>query len=221
MNEELKFFLKNNNIYIVDEKDLCKRRRNPKIYIDSLFYFHDIFIKEENSIRFKLPNEIWKIVQNFKIWNDRVERLNFEDKRVFEVKEHARKSIESIYSMDFKNLIRRSMERKEVSVERIYFLKENANNSIILGENSNITFRMIEDDYYRYFKKLKTERKLSDDLIKYALNKEKLGFESFIYIKALISYPYNTMRYLQNIYIKENNIDLEKLGIFMSKDFLV
>ncbi|WP_300350013.1 hypothetical protein [Clostridium sp.] len=221
MNEEVKFFLKNNNINVVNEKDLCKGRRNSKIYIEGLFYFHHIFLKEENSIRFKFPNEIWKIVQNFKVWNERVERLNFEDEKISRVKEYARKSIRTIYDIDFKELIKRAMDRKEVCVERIYFQKENENNTIVLSKSSNITFRMIEDDYYKYFKKLKIERKLSDELINYALKKEGLGEESFIYIESLISYPYNSIKYLQNAYLKDNGIDLEKLETFMNKDFLI
>lgn len=221
MNDELRTFLENNKFEVVSEKELFKGRRKPEIYIGGLSDFHRLFIEENNSIRFKFHNEIWKLVQTFKVWNRRVERLNINNNILELIKNQAENSINNIENLNFKKLIRRAMDRKEVCIDKIYFPENEGENNIVLCENCNITFSMIEDGYYNYFKRLKIENKLSHGLIELVLSKENLENDSFIYLKSLISYPYNTMKYLQSVYIRGEKIDFDKVMNLVNKDFLI
>lgn len=221
MNDELRTFLENNKFEVVSEKELFKGRRKPEIYIGALSDFHRVFIEENNSIRFKFHNEIWKIVQTFKVWNRRVERININNNILELIKNQSKNSVNNIENLNFKKLIRRAMDRKEVCIDKIYFPENKAENNIVICENCNITFSMIEDGYYNYFKRLKTENKLSYRLIEMVLSKENLENDSFIYLKSLILYPYNTMKYLQSVYVRCEKIDFDKVMNLANKDFLI
>lgn len=81
---------------------------------------------------------------------------------------------------------------------------------------------MVEDDYYNYLKKIRGNYKDElKDLLLEVVEKESLDFKSYVYINSLIQYPYNSMRYLQNNYIKDLKIKSNELEELLVKDYLI
>ena len=80
MSEKLELFLRENHIEVLPRKEIEREKRelrfyDPVEYLNTLSEIHKEFLKEENRIRFKFRNEVWKQVQIFKLWSRRVERL--------------------------------------------------------------------------------------------------------------------------------------------------
>ncbi|MDU2664934.1 MAG: hypothetical protein E7C45_08305, partial [Clostridium perfringens] len=85
-----------------------------------------------------------------------------------------------------------------------------------------IKFNMVEEDYYNYLKKIRGNYKDElKDLLLEVVKKENLDFKSYVYINSLINYPYNSMRYLQNNYIKDLKIKSNELEELLLKDYLI
>lgn len=222
MNEKVKSFLEKNEIDLIREKPLFKEKVDAKVYIENLIKIHDILKAEENTIKFKLPSEIWKLVQIFKLWNNRVSRIENGNELINLITDSAQNSIKSIEKIDYKALILRAMNNKEICVRKIYLDLNSKNSKISILESEKIAFGMIEDDYYEYLKKLKGEKEvILDELIDFILEKERLKEESYVYIKALLGYPHNSMKYLQNSYLKTKEISYGKLSELAKKDFLI
>ncbi|MDZ5253170.1 hypothetical protein [Clostridium sp. LIBA-8841] len=227
MNQELEIFLNKNNIEVLPRKEITEGKKEIKLYdtreyINTINELHHIFLKENNKIRFKFRNDIWRIVQTFKLWNRRAERININNSFFRLVIEASKKSVNSIESIDYISLIKRAMEREEVCTGRIYYEIKEGYKKVFITNLDNIKFNMREDDYYTYFKKIKGIYKNElDDLIKVAVEKEELDFKSYIYIKALIEYPYNSMKYLQDIYVKDIEFENKALEGLLARDYLI
>lgn len=227
MNQELEIFLNKNNIEVLPRKEITEGKKEIKLYdtreyINTINELHHIFLKENNKIRFKFRNDIWRMVQTFKLWNRRAERININNSFFRLVIEASKKSVNSIESIDYISLIKRAMEREEVCTGRIYYEIKEGYKKVFITNLDNIKFNMREDDYYTYFKKIKgIYRNEIDDLIKVAVEKEELDFKSYIYIKALIEYPYNSMKYLQDIYVKDIEFENKTLEGLLARDYLI
>lgn len=227
MNQELEIFLNKNNIEVLPRKEITEGKKEIKLYdtreyINTINELHHIFLKENNKIRFKFRNDIWRMVQTFKLWNRRAERININNGFFRLVIEASKKSVNSIESIDYISLIKRAMEREEVCTGRIYYEIKEGYKKVFITNLDNIKFNMREDDYYTYFKKIKGIYKNElDDLIKVAVEKEELDFKSYIYIKALIEYPYNSMKYLQDIYVKDVEFENKTLEGLLARDYLI
>lgn len=222
MNEEVKSFLEKNRIELIKNKPIINEKIDAKYYIENLSRVHEIFIGDNNSIRFKFPNNTWRLFQNFKLWSNRTSRIEYNNDIFTLISSEAKESIGIIENMDYKNLIRRAMDRNEVCIKRIYFGLKEYDYRIKILKSEKIAFGMVEDDYYEYFKRLKGNSDIDlNELILFALESEGLGEESYAYIKALLIYPHNSMKYLQNVYVKGTEIDFDKLIRLAKKDFLI
>lgn len=227
MNQELEVFLSKNNIEVLPRKEITEGKRDIKLYdareyINTINELHHVFLKEDNKIRFKFKSDIWRIVQTFKLWNRRTERININNKLYSLVMEASRKRLNSIESIDYISLIKRAMTREEVCTGRVYYQVKDGDKKVFITNLDNIEFNMIENDYYSYLKKVRSIYKNElDDLIKESIEKEELDFKSYIYIKALVEYPYNSMKYLQNIYIKGLEFKNETLEELLVRDYLI
>lgn len=227
MNQELEVFLNKNNIEVLPRKEITEGKREIKLYdareyINTINELHHIFLKEDNKIRFKFRNDIWKMVQTFKLWNRRSKRININNKFFSLAMEASKKSLNSIESIDYISLIKRAMEREEVCTGRIYYEVKEGDKKVFITNLDNIKFNMREDDYYTYFKKIKGIYKNElNDLIKETVEKEELDFKSYVYIKALIEYPYNSMKYLQDIYVKDIEFENKTLEELLARDYLI
>lgn len=227
MSEELELFLNKNNIEVLPRKEIEKEKRelrfyDPLEYLNTISEIHKEFLKEENRIKFKFRNDIWKHVQILKLWIRRVDKLEESNKLINIALDTSKKSLECIENISYKELIRRAMEREEVCIGRIYYEIKKGEKRIFIKNTENIKFNMVEEDYYNYLKKIRGNyRDELKDLLSEVIEKENLDFKSYIYINSLIEYPYNSMKYLQNNYIKDLKIQINVLEELLVKDYLI
>lgn len=227
MSGKLELFLKKNNIEVLSRKEIGKeigglRVFNSLEYLDVVCNIHKEFLKEEDKIKFKFRNELWRQVQIFKLWLSRAEKLDKGNKLINISLDASKKSLDRIYSINYKDLIRRAMDREEVCVGRVYYDLKDLNVKVFIRNTEDIKFNMIEEDYYNYLKKIRGKDGYElKDLILYAIEKEDLDLKSYIYIDSLIKYPNNSMKYLQNNYIKDLEIDSSYLEKLLIKDYLI
>ncbi len=227
MSEELELFLNKNNIEVLPRKEIEKEKRelrfyDPLEYLNTISEIHKEFLKEENRIKFKFRNDIWKHVQILKLWIRRVDKLEESNKLINIALDTSKKSLECIENISYKELIRRAMEREEVCIGRIYYEIKKGEKRIFIKNTENIKFNMVEEDYYNYLKKIRGNyRDELKDLLSEVIEKENLDFKSYIYINSLIEYPYNSMKYLQNNYIKDLKIEINVLEELLVKDYLI
>ncbi|WP_300260235.1 hypothetical protein [Clostridium sp.] len=227
MSEELELFLNKNNIEVLPRKEIEKEKRelrfyDPLEYLNTISEIHKEFLKEENRIKFKFRNDIWKHVQILKLWIRRVDKLEESNKLINIALDTSKKSLECIENISYKELIRRAMEREEVCIGRIYYEIKKGEKRIFIKNTENIKFNMVEDDYYNYLKKIRGNyRDELKDLLSEVIEKENLDFKSYVYINSLIEYPYNSMKYLQNNYIKDLKIEINVLEELLVKDYLI
>ena len=137
MSEKLELFLKKNNIEVLPRKEIEREKRelrfyDPLEYLSIISDIHKEFLKEEDRIKFKFRNEIWKQVQIFKLWSRRVERLEDSNGLINKALDASKKSLDCIYNINYKELIRRTMEREEVCIGRIYYEVKNGDKRIFI-----------------------------------------------------------------------------------------
>lgn len=101
-------------------------------------------------------------------------------------------AIKYIYEHDYFGVIRRSMNREEVCLEKVQpnNLKRNGE-KIEVGIIKDISYNLVEEDLYNYIKKLqKAEINIDEeDIIKTFIYESHLPFNSFDYLRGLCSYP--------------------------------
>lgn len=104
----------------------------------------------------------------------------------------AETAVKYIYEHDYFGVIRRSMNREEVCLEKVQpnNLKRNGE-KIEIGVIKNMTYNLVEEDLYNYIKKLqKAELNIDEEeLIKTFVYESHLSFNSFDYLRGLCSYP--------------------------------
>lgn len=227
MSHELELFLKINDIKVLPRKEIENGIKeikfyNPNEYICMLSEIHNMFLNEEDIIKFKFRNDIWKQVQIFKLWYRRIERIGINNRLIRLTLETSKKNLELIENMDYRKLIRRAMDREEVCIGKIYYSFKESEKSIFIKNIDGIRFDMIENDYYGYLKKIRgTFNGDLSELIKVIIEEENLEYESYIYIKALLGFPYNAIKYLQNTYIKDSKIEVDVLEELLIRDYVL
>lgn len=127
-------------------------------------------------------------------------------------------SINYIYKHDYFGVIERSMNREEICIGRVdqSNLRKN-NEKFEIGTIKSMTYNLVEEDLYRYIKKL--QRKQIDideeELIKTFVHASHLSLNSFDYLRGLCSYPKDFLktweRYMQNKKGKTHEEFLEQL----------
>lgn len=101
-------------------------------------------------------------------------------------------ALKYIYEHDYFGVIRRSMNREEVCLEKVQpnNLKRNGE-KIEVGLIKNMSYNLVEEDLYNYIKKLqKAEVNIDEEeIIKTFIYESHLSFNSFDYLRGLCSYP--------------------------------
>ena len=215
-NENLKELLNSNGVVIVDKKNLDKSvihyETQCLVHIDNLIEIQRIFMKCKEPFSLGLSSSIWNDIEEFKVWNRRARAVLSDNNisRVEIVINKAEKCIETLYKLNYINLITRAMNRNEICVGRPFESNLFRDRELKLADISKVSFNMIEHDCYMYLSRLKRKQiELQwGELINYFVKKHELGNESEDYILALLSYPYDSMRFIQKYY--RNGIDDKK-----------
>ena len=104
----------------------------------------------------------------------------------------AETALKYIYEHDYFGVIRRSMNREEVCLEKVQpnNLKRNGE-KIEVGLIKNMAYNLVEEDLYNYIKKLqKAEINIDEEeIIKTFIYESHLSFNSFDYLRGRCNYP--------------------------------
>ncbi|MPQ43003.1 hypothetical protein [Clostridium tarantellae] len=204
-------FLKDRNIDIVikknkknNEKDDIEVKTNNHLNI--LKEFHEISMNSNEFYSLALTSSIWHEIEELKVWNKRAKNIiNSKDIRINYIKK-AEKCINEIYEIDYSSLIKRAMKRKELCIGKPYESNLWKEFNLKISDISRLNFNMIEIDYYKYLSRLKKKNNTLywNDIIENIIITEKLDNKSYMFLKALLNYPYEEMKSLQKEYL--NNI---------------
>ena len=104
----------------------------------------------------------------------------------------AKESVNYIYEHDYFSVIKRSMNREELCLEKVQpnNLRRNED-KIEIGIIKDMTYNLVEEDLYNYIKKLQRSEvnMQEEDLIKVFIYESHLSFNSFDYLRGICSYP--------------------------------
>lgn len=198
-------------IYEFDELTEIK----SKIYTDENIFEH-INILCDLHERLKgcsipLNNLTNKMVEDFRVaeifLKQDIEKYCFNPKNKFEkcvlkfgdkVLERIRKILKMISSINYEGIILRSIKNKEICVYNVNFSDVQAykNSKIFVKNIDEFCENIIEYDYIKFFTKLKRSNKNVDFMkwCAYVCNKEKFNTDSYNFILACISFPYEFIR---------------------------
>ena len=125
-----------------------------------------------------------------------------------------------IHKNNYENLVLRSIKLREFCVYNTHLndIFSNQNHKIFIKSIEDICENMVEYDYVKFFTRLKRGN-CDLDFLKccaYVCGKEKLGMDSYNFILACISFPYEFVRVISkyrdlgghlNNYFKEINFE--------------
>lgn len=145
--------------------------------------------------------------------------------------EQAKGSLNHIYGHNYLGIIKRSMNREEICIDKVdrNNLRKNEG-KIEIGIIKDITYNLVEEDLYNYIKKLQKKQVDIDEeeLIKLFVHASHLSFNSFDYLRGLCSYPRDFFkaweRYRNNKKEKTNEeilLELNKSLKYESKSFIL
>ncbi|WP_411169028.1 hypothetical protein ACH36K_18425 [Clostridium sp. MB05] len=241
---ELKSYLEEKNIYIVNDKvNQSKYKSSEDILkqVENIICFHNKIGEYKENLLPRIGASIGREIDNYtaqifliskylkEIENK--DSLNSIDFYLIKNGElllnKGKKALNHLYSNNYRKLIERSMKNYEICLSRVdeSNLTVSDDNKIFIGTIKYLTYNIKEHDIYSYIKKMK--RKDIDisieKIIDFYVNEENLGVDSREYLRALSSYPNEELRVLEKYIIgktklSENEV-LESLSKAKSMDF--
>lgn len=229
----LKSFAISKKVY--EFKELGKNR--IRSYTNGVIFEH-INILSDLHGRLKgcpipLNNLVNKMVDNFKfaeiMLNQDINRYKINPKNEFEenvsqlgegVLFRIRRILSIIHENNYENLILRSMKNKEVCVYNVGLsdLYVDSDSKIYVRNINDFCENIVEYDYVKFFTRLKRLNKDVEfiKMCSYVCSKEDLGIDSYNFILACTSFPYEFVRVISRYrdlgrelsnYSKECNFD--------------
>lgn len=198
---KVNFMLKNNealNKRILEEKVINQ--------LDIIREIHILSCGFNGYLRKRINNHTCKLVEEEKIQlkkfkrslenisengpQDRIESIVLD--RGYEILERGDKCIKTIMDNGYMELVARSMKNIEICLTEVDFDNLGKNDVIEIVNFDDIAYNMVEMDYYYFLSKLKRKGFYVDfdSVIQRLCKLEDLGQESNIFIRSLLSYPY-------------------------------
>lgn len=195
-----------NNLFrkYIDEYDIIN-------HMYTLSEFHKKAMGYDNYIGHRLEDKRGRTVEQYKVYIKKVRRqyesikkksspngferllLQYGDEYLY----RAQKCIEVIYENGYLDLIKRSMDRNEICIGDTYFSNLRMRQEIEVNNLSKCAYDLVEIDGADLLSKLIKKGVDLDykNLIKEFCDVEKLDSRSEKFIEALVSYPYEFMKY--------------------------
>ncbi len=198
---KVNFMLKNNealNKRILEEKVI------KQLYI--IKEVHNLSCGFNGYLRKRIDNQTCKLIEDEKIQlkkfkrnldninengpKDRIENIVLE--RGYEILERGEQCINTIMDNGYMDLVARSMKNIEICLTEVDFDNLGKSDAIEIVNFDEIAYNMVEMDCYYFLAKLKRKGFYVDfeAAIEQFCKIEDLGQESNIFIRALLSYPY-------------------------------
>lgn len=209
-NEHLKELLNSKGIIVNTPKNIERSIIHDNdyslIHIDNLVEIQKAFLECSEPFTLGLASDIWSDIEELKVWNRRT-RIILNESGVLEIEKIVNKAeqcINKLYDLDYISLINRAMERNEICLGKPFENNLFRDSKLNVIDISKVNFNLVEHDCYKYLSRLK-RRGIElqwGKLINYFVQKHELENESETYILALLSYPYDSMKFIQQYYFK-------------------
>lgn len=176
----------------------------------------------------RINSSIGKTIENYKVQIKRLERsynkmLDKNDKNEIErmiisegkiMLEIAKKSLRNIYENNYLSVLERSMNRSEICIGRADEGNLRKNNDIIeIGTTKAMCFDLVEEDLYRYIKRLQKKDINIDEeeMIRLFVHSSHLPMSSIKYLKSLCKYPKDFFRIWEKYLNNKKNKSIDEI----------
>lgn len=210
--KELERYLFENNIYVAEEYFKWQG------YIEKKDIFNHLkLISEFQKILFKFnSNKYSGILCNYGKEVERIKNgiiiLRSLDLKEFEPLKNELEEIDiNLKKVNIKSLIKRAIERKEITIGRVDEKNLRILDEIEIGKIKKVNYNIIEEDvidYLRRVKRLFTNEEIEEFIAGY-IEFAKLSEDSFKYIKIMTLLPYESIKYISKL---KSNLDRKKLS---------
>ena len=216
---EMLYYLNNNNINICEQDFKNSRNNIEDSSINQMKLIAEIQKKiMGNNLNFipRINSSIGKEIESKKVYLRKnikyitdiknKSSTNYFESYIVDEGENiiniARGAIDKLVVDDYLSLIRRSMERYEVTLGRSdEGSLRRKDNGIIIRTTRYMSYNMIENDCYSYIRRMKRRYDFNsiDDVIKEYILEANLSGTSYAYIKLLSEYPIESIKTLLKI----------------------
>lgn len=213
--------------------------------LEEYFFWRNIYLREEyfncNEVKnedevlaqITLIAEFQKILFNFNTRNfggvnsligkdiDKIKIAyivlkNLEEDEIYNtIKNTINDLLINLNDIDIKSLVKRSVDRKEISIGRLDEKNLRILDEIEIGKIKKISYNLIEEDAIKYL--LRARKNITflnlDKIINEYTLKSKLGQESAKYIKNMVLAPWNSIKYINKFKSKIDKDILRELMI--------
>jgi hypothetical protein len=220
---ELKKYLEEKNIIITNNKlsfNKVETKEDVLRQIDTIIHFQKSVGAYKENLLPRIRGSIGKEMDNYKSQIILVDRYikKIKSREVLSkvdlylinngklILNRASKSLNHIFSNDYKKIIERSMKNYEICLGRVdeSNLIVTDDNKILVGTIRYLTYNIKEHDVYSFIKKMK-RRKIDislEEIIDYYVKKEGLDEISEAYLVGLSNYPNEQLKVIER-YIQE------------------
>ncbi|AOR22571.1 spore coat protein [Clostridium taeniosporum] len=206
-------YLNNKGVDIVGkyfdyDKKITTKKAAEQVKI--MVNLHKILLGYNNESLVRIKSTIGKEIENYKVqirklqkqYNNMMnlgiendfEKLIISDGKI--LLDQAKHVIDYIYSHNYFGIIERSMNREELCIGRCDGSNLKLDKNIQIGTLKYLSYNLVEEDLYKYIKKIKRRNNYIDEeeLIKVFAYESHLSKYSINYLKALCSFPKDTLK---------------------------
>ena len=202
-------YLNKKNVNVTSKYFSYKKNFNIKDIseqINLITDIHKILMKCEFDGLSRIESKIGREVEAYKVqlkkikrdYNELIMKINKNDIDKFLIFEgknminQASIALDKIYNDNYLSIIDRSMNRKEICLGRVdsgNLRKENG--QLEIGSLKGISYNLIEEDLYKYIKRIKKRNSYIDEneVIDLFVRASHLSYSSINYLKGLCTYP--------------------------------
>ena len=194
--------------YFDYDKNVTTKKAMDQIKI--MVNLHKILLGYNNQSLVRIKSTIGKEIENYKVQIKKLQKdydniMNLGIENDFEkliisdgrrLLNQANYVIDYIYDHNYFEIIDRSMNREELCIGRGDPGNLKFDGKIKIGNLKYISYNLVEEDLYRYIKKIKRKNKLinEEELIKAFVYESHLSNYSINYLRALCSFPRDTLK---------------------------
>ena len=209
----IKEYLNNKGIditerYFVYDKNIESKEAIAQVI--RMVNLHKILLGYQGGCLTRLESTIGKEIENYKV---QIKKLKKDYERIIDngikndfekliitdgkrLLEQAEEVIGYIYTHNYFGIIERSMNREERCIGRADQANLKFDSNFKIANLKYMSYNLVEEDLYKYIKKLQRKKCKIDveELIKVFVYESHLSNDSFFYLRALNSYPKDSLK---------------------------
>ncbi|MGL5152586.1 MAG: hypothetical protein ACRC7N_18665 [Clostridium sp.] len=215
-------YLRDKEIYVVGNYFKSECVEDVYIQVDVIAYIHRTIMSYPFIYGCSVISNLGKRLEEYKVLlkktNRYIDKLrdnetNNTDRYIIEksykILQRAKESLSGVNKDDFYNIIKRSMVRNELTLEKVDGSNIRVLDVVEIGTLDKLNYNMIEDDIIEYIIKInKKGYKFDKDLIiNKFINSSRLDYTSAEYIKTMVRFPIGTLKAIDKYRMKKRELD--------------